>query len=135
MDHRIVNLFSDLRRDLLAMSYNGVCILVLIWNEITTKTILLFAHFLNPRKKTIAYVQDVGDGELRISVDLDEGCFCNDGGGDDEANTGCDKDASRDVEGGCRENYFAMSGIQAGEELLCSYSQFVVGDGWKGFGL
>ena len=77
----------------------------------------------------------MGDGELRVSVDLDEGCFFNDGGGDDEANTGCDKDASRDVEGGCRENYFAMSGIQAGEELLCSYSQFAVQGGSKGFGL
>jgi hypothetical protein len=77
----------------------------------------------------------VGDGELRVSVDLDEGCFCNDGGGDDEANTGCDEEAARDVEGGCRENYFAMSDIQAGEELLCSYSQFAVQGGSKGFGL
>ena len=68
-------------------------------------------------------------------MDLDEGCFCNDGGGDDEANTGCDEEAARDVEGGCRENYFAMSDIQAGEELLCSYSQFAVQGGSKGFGL
>ena len=68
-------------------------------------------------------------------MDLDEGCFCNDGGGDDEANTGCDEEAARDVEGGCRENYFAMSDIQAGEELLCSYGQFAISGGWKRFGL
>ena len=31
------------------------------------------------------------------SVDLDEGSFCNDGGGD-EANKGCDEEAAKEVE-------------------------------------
>ena len=81
-----------------------------------------------------AYVQDIGDGDYRVSVDLDEGSFCNNGGGD-EANKGCDEDAATDVEGGCQNNYFALRDIEAGEELQCSYGQFAVSGGWKMFDL
>lgn len=81
-----------------------------------------------------AYVQDIGDGDYRVSVDLDEGCFCNNGG-EDEANKGCDEEAAEKVEGGCKENYFALRDIKAGEELLCSYGEFAVSNGWSKFGL
>jgi len=80
-----------------------------------------------------AYVQDVG-GELRVSVDLDEGCFCNDAGGE-EANTGCDEDVAEGYEGGCQENDFALRDVKKGEELLCAYGEFAIQHGWKKFGL
>ncbi len=73
-----------------------------------------------------------------MSVDLDEGCFCNDGGGEDEGpNMGCDEDAAEqyEISGGCKEHYFALRDIKAGEELLCSYGQFAISGGWKHFGL
>jgi len=91
-----------------------------------------------------AYVQDLGDdkeednyddeeySDLHISVDLDEGCFCNDG---EEPNLGCDREAAEEFPGGCKSNYFALRDIEAGEELICSYYSFVRPDGWKEFGL
>jgi hypothetical protein len=82
--------------------------------------------------RSLAYVQDVGDGDLRISVDLDEGCFCNNGGSD--GNMGCDEEAAKEYEGGCKDNYFALKDIKAGDEIECSYGQFAVG-GWHTFGL
>ena len=74
----------------------------------------------------------MGDGDLRISVDLDEGSFCNNG---EDANMGCDEDAAREYEGGCKNNYFALKDIKAGEELECSYEQFALSTGWDTFGL
>ena len=87
-----------------------------------------------------AYVQDVSDSEeyeeLRISVDLDEGCFCNNGEGSDEpGSVGCDEDEAVNFEGGCTSNYFALRDIEAGEELICNYGEFVVLHGWREFGL
>jgi len=86
-----------------------------------------------------AYVQDVSDSdehqELQISVDLDEGCFCNDGGDGEPSSVGCDEDEAVNFEGGCRSNYFALRDIEAGEELLCNYDEFALPDGWKEFGL
>ena len=81
-----------------------------------------------------AYVQDVGRGRLRASVDLDEGCFCNNGhsGG---ANVGCHETAAEEYEGGCVENYFATQDLKAGDELLCAYGEFAVPSGWRKFGL
>ena len=61
-------------------------------------------------------------GEYSMMVDLDEGSFCNDGY--DEANAGWDK--SR----GWESNYnrmpliYSLRGINPGEEVLCSYSEF-----------
>ena len=80
-----------------------------------------------------AYIQDIGDGDLRISVDLDEGSFCNDGG--DDGNMGWDKKAAKEYEGGYKENYFALGDIKPGEELECLYAQFDVPTGWSKFGL
>eukprot|EP00584_Thalassiosira_punctigera_P026086 CAMPEP_0172577148 /NCGR_PEP_ID=MMETSP1067-20121228/138086_1 /TAXON_ID=265564 ORGANISM="Thalassiosira punctigera, Strain Tpunct2005C2" /NCGR_SAMPLE_ID=MMETSP1067 /ASSEMBLY_ACC=CAM_ASM_000444 /LENGTH=258 /DNA_ID=CAMNT_0013369833 /DNA_START=186 /DNA_END=964 /DNA_ORIENTATION=- len=57
-----------------------------------------------------AYVQDIGDENLRISVDLDEGCLCNNGSS--RANMGCDEVAAINIEGGCKENYFALRDIK-----------------------
>ncbi len=82
-----------------------------------------------------AYVQDMGDGDLRVSVDLDEGCFCNGESSDTGGNMGCDEEAARNFEGGCIDNYFALKDIKAGEEVVCLYGQFVVPGGWKEFGL
>mmetsp|Transcript_8157 Transcript_8157/g.12336 ORF Transcript_8157/g.12336 Transcript_8157/m.12336 type:complete len:104 (-) Transcript_8157:131-442(-) len=87
-----------------------------------------------------AYVQDVSDSEeyeeLRISVDLDEGCFCNNGEGSDEpGSVGCDEDEAVNFDGGCTSNYFALRDIEAGEELICNYGEFVVLHGWREFGL
>ena len=83
--------------------------------------------------RSLAYVQDMGDGDLRISVDLDEGTYCNDGGGD--ANMGCDEEAAKEYEGDCVHNFFALKEIKAGDEIDCSYGQFYVLEGWRKFGL
>jgi len=69
-------------------------------------------------------VEDVGDGELRIAVALDEGCFCNDG--DDDANIGSSEGT---------ENDHALRDIKAGDELLCKYDDFTIAGGWAEFGL
>ena len=89
-----------------------------------------------------AYVQDLSDSkeheELRISVDLDEGCFCNGEGSDESdelSSVGCDEDEAVKYEGGCTSNYFALRGIAAGEELICNYGEFVISHGWGEFGL
>jgi hypothetical protein len=85
-----------------------------------------------------AYIQDVGkedESKILISVDLDEGSFCNDGGYDYSDNLGCDEDLGETVEGGCKSNYFAIDDIEAGEELLCDYHNFALQDGWYAFGL
>mmetsp|Transcript_988 Transcript_988/g.1740 ORF Transcript_988/g.1740 Transcript_988/m.1740 type:complete len:266 (-) Transcript_988:833-1630(-) len=86
-----------------------------------------------------AYVQDVSkDGEvpnLKISVDLDEGSFCNDASDENGHNMGCDPNLASQVDGGCQSNYFALRDIQMGEELLCDYSSFAVSHGWRDFGL
>ena len=74
----------------------------------------------------------MGDGDLRISVDLDEGCFCNNGRSD--GNMGCDEEAAKEYEGGCKDNYFALKDIKAGDEIECKYGQFVV-QGWHTFGV
>lgn len=78
--------------------------------------------------------RDDDNMELFISVDLDPGCFCNDGGGE-LSNAGCDREAVEGVPGGCRSNFFALRDIKAGEELLCVYGEFVEQDGWEAFGL
>lgn len=86
-----------------------------------------------------AYVQDLGSSseerKLHITVDLDEGSFCNDGFAT-KANMGCHPEASKKYPGGgCKTNYFALRDIQAGEELLCEYSSFAIPYGWDEFGL
>lgn len=88
---------------------------------------------------TWAYVQPIlGDNgvNLLISIDLDEGALCNDGAREElGSNMGCDEDAAKSYSGGCKENYFALDGIAAGEELLCSYYDFAIEDGWIYYGL
>ena len=59
-----------------------------------------------------------------IAVDLDEGCFCNDGNYNHGINKGCDEDAAKDLPGGCTSNYFALRHVEAGDEFLCDYSEF-----------
>jgi len=71
------------------------------------------------------------DGELIISVDMDAGSFCNDGGWD--ANMGCYIRFAQDVEGGCRDNFFALEDITAGDEILCDYESFAHIGGWDEF--
>ncbi|GFH61853.1 hypothetical protein CTEN210_18329 [Chaetoceros tenuissimus] len=82
-----------------------------------------------------SYVQKLENGELRISTDLDEGALCNDNDEENDANKGCDKAAAKNHEGGCTNNYFALRDIKAGDEFVCSYGSFVVGNGWKKFTL
>ena len=85
-----------------------------------------------------AYVQAVDDEQqtLMMSVDLDEGILVNSGDGDGEsANVGCDPAAAEALPGGCKENYFALRDIEAGEEFLLDYGDFAVTHGWKEFGL
>ena len=71
------------------------------------------------------------DGELIISVDMDAGSFCNDGGWD--ANMGCYISFAQDVEGGCRDNFFALEDVKAGDEILCDYESFAHIGGWDEF--
>ena len=88
-----------------------------------------------------AYVQDVSKGEdgelpsLKISVDLDEGSFCNDAEDESDHNMGCHPNLASQVDGGCTSNYFALRDIEVGEELLCDYSSFAISHGWQEFGL
>ena len=74
-----------------------------------------------------AYVfEDEEDGETYIGVDLDPGSLLNDSdqGERDEKNIECSD-----------EIQVATRDILAGEELLCSYSDFHINEGWKEFGL
>ena len=48
---------------------------------------------------------------------------------------GCDEEAAKEYEGGCKNNYFALKDIKAGEEIECSYGEFAVSTGWSKFGL
>jgi Proteins containing SET domain len=88
-----------------------------------------------------AYIQDIStvtgqeSPNLKISVDLDEGSFCNDSGYGIHHNLGCDPNLASQVHGGCTSNYFALHDIEVGEELLCDYSSFAIPDGWHEFGL
>lgn len=82
-----------------------------------------------------SYVQRLENGELRVSTDLDDGAFCNSGSLSYKANMGCDKDVAKIYKGGCVENYFALSDIKAGDELLCAYGSFAIPGGWKEFTL
>ena len=82
-----------------------------------------------------SYVQRLENGELRVSTDLDDGALCNGGGSSHKANMGCDKEMAKKFKGGCVENYFALSDIKAGDELLCAYGSFAIAGGWKEFTL
>ncbi len=83
-----------------------------------------------------AYVQNLYDSEDDwISVDLDEGCFLNDGQWEDEDNLGCNEDYEDEIPADCKTSFFALRDISAGEELLCNYSDFAEEDGWYNFGL
>ncbi|GFH46324.1 hypothetical protein CTEN210_02798 [Chaetoceros tenuissimus] len=88
-----------------------------------------------------AYIQNINSSEeqddnvhdLRISVDLDECSFCNDGRNKYRSNMACDEDQAQHHEGGCQFNYFATRDIEVNEEILCYYEQFAVTDGWWEF--
>lgn len=84
---------------------------------------------------TCSYVQDVGDSDLRVSVDLDEGCFCNNEGNGTDANMGCDEETKINNEVYCKTHYFALEGIKAGDEIICEYGSFTSSGGWASFGL
>lgn len=46
------------------------------------------------------------------------------------------KDAAKNYEGDCVENYFVLSDIiKIGDELICAYGSFAIANGWKEFGL
>ena len=77
--------------------------------------------------------QDNNSNDLRISVDLDECSFCNDGRSKYRSNMACDEDQAQDYEGGCQLNYFATRNIEKGEEILCHYDEFAITDGWWEF--
>jgi hypothetical protein len=103
----------------------------------------LYRQFVNSLEEGFAcdvlqwsYVQDVGNGVLRISVDLDGNSYCNDGSMEYSGpNQGCYEESALHHEGGCNEHYFALRDIDAGEELLCAYNEFAVEHGWEFFGL
>ena len=80
-----------------------------------------------------AYVDDYS----KINVDLDEGSFCNNAGGDH--NIGFSKKLSRKektLQSGASTTMqlFAKRDIIKGEEMLCNYGAFSSAD-WKQFGL
>merc|ERR1712160_187464 len=72
---------------------------------------------------------------LLICVDLDEGSFMNSGYWQEEDNStlGCISEAGSKVLGGCKQNYFALRDIDAGEELLVNYGEFALPHGWDSF--
>ena len=78
-----------------------------------------------------AYVQGVGrwsDEDLLISVDLDDGSYCNGAyrGASDirvAADTGCDAKE-------CRFHFFAAGDIAAGEEIIYNFGAFAISSGW-----
>ncbi|CAB9496540.1 expressed unknown protein [Seminavis robusta] len=91
-------------------------------------------------------VIDGAEQPPQIVVDLDDGSLVNTGfrpnstaaeGEDDIANLGCIPDLAVNTSGGCSENDYALSDIQAGEELLIDYEEYSVLDGevWESFGL
>jgi hypothetical protein len=87
-----------------------------------------------------SYVQDFGpphSPELAICTDLDEGALINEQihDWDVEANVGCMLRQSYKHPGGCKENFFALRDINAGEELVVDYANFAIPDGWEYFGL
>lgn len=82
-----------------------------------------------------AYIENMGDEEnpnLWISVDLDETSFCNDAEEYEDANMGCIAPATHPEE--CLAKQWALSDIQAGDEVLCDYSEFAV-LAWDAFSL
>ena len=87
-----------------------------------------YVQSINPSEE-----QDNNANDLRISVDLDECSFCNDGRSKHRSNMACDEDKAQDYEGGCQFNYFATRNIEKGEEILCHYDEFAIADGWWEF--
>jgi len=74
-----------------------------------------------------AYVfEDEDDGETYIGVDLDPGSLLNDA--DQSERDMKNIECSDEIQVATRD-------IHAGEELLCSYSDFHINEGWREFGL
>jgi len=67
---------------------------------------------------------------VRIACNLDEGSFINTVDGDEIQNFGFDEEAAKDYEGGCLYNFFALTGIQVGEEIRDEYSDFASVEEW-----
>jgi len=72
------------------------------------------------------YAEDIQGKGLTICLDLDEGAMFNDGGAD--ANVGCDKENAP-------LHFYALRDIREGEELLCTYDDFLLVEGLEALGL
>jgi len=90
--------------------------------------------------------EDDLEEELAIVAELDCSALVNNGellsakalaANWDLANMGCIREMAQDLPGGCRDNYFALTHIEAGEEILCNYGSFAYLDAelWHEFGL
>mmetsp|Transcript_36301 Transcript_36301/g.55496 ORF Transcript_36301/g.55496 Transcript_36301/m.55496 type:complete len:277 (+) Transcript_36301:73-903(+) len=86
-----------------------------------------------------SYIFDLNKGkgkpDLRIVTDLDEGSFCNNGksaGNMGYLDVSFEKERPR--QNGIRP-LFATRDIRKGEEILCSYGEFVANYGWSAFGM
>mmetsp|Transcript_17863 Transcript_17863/g.26428 ORF Transcript_17863/g.26428 Transcript_17863/m.26428 type:complete len:273 (-) Transcript_17863:33-851(-) len=67
--------------------------------------------------------------DLQISVDLDEGAYCNNGNiHTGEGNLGY-------LDSDCYEHFYALKDIQAGDEFVCPYESFHVYGGYSAFEL
>lgn len=89
------------------------------------------------------------DKELVLVTELDFGSLVNNGvfpsaeareegwEEDQMANMGCIPEFAKKLPGGCQDNYFALSNIDEGEEILCAYQDYVISDweAWESFGL
>ncbi|KAL7546644.1 hypothetical protein ACHAWF_009974 [Thalassiosira exigua] len=80
-----------------------------------------------------SYVEDVGGGVMRASVDLDEGSFCNTVYKPAVNNVGFDDEATGKHNMASSETYFAKTDIKANDELLCDYAEF--DEGWDQIGM
>ena len=84
-----------------------------------------------------AYVQEMGrwtKEELLISVDLDDGSYCNGPANEADSNTRVAEEMGCDAME-CRFHFFAAGDIAAGEEIICDYSAFAITSGWAQFDL
>lgn len=80
---------------------------------------------------------DKDKDEMYVCCDLDDGALTNSGGWDEgvDSNIGCNPEMEHIIQGGCKQNAFALRDIHPGEEFLVSYGEFAITAGWSEFGL
>lgn len=126
---------SEFRKFVAAIPPEMACDILMYW---------AYVHDLNEKYFDTS---DEDEWELAINCDLDAGSLINSGGEryGAESNIGCIAEQNETyakeylspeyLNTGCPENLFALRDIKAGEEILCSYDEFGIADGFKYFGL